>query len=111
MFTQTRDCRLRLNVITSAQNPIVKTFYAPYSVITSSQKFDMESLEPRRLCLQCVSTLAGTLLSGGSLFSVVMPQQFFSIPSQILSFGSVILLPVLIVVGAWTFAEWLSVDS
>ena len=71
----------------------------------------MESLEPRRLCLQCVSTFAGTLLSGGSLFSVVMPQQFFSMPSQILSFGSVALLPLLVVVGAWTFAEWLSVDS
>jgi|GEM_PF-2028072 len=81
------------------------------TVYSPSQKIDMESLEPRRLCLQCVSTLAATLLSGGSLFSVVMPQQFFSMPSQILSFGSVALLPLLLVVGAWTFAEWLSVDS
>ncbi len=68
-------------------------------------------MESRRLYLQCVSTLAGTLLSGGSLFSVIMPQQFFSMPSQLLSFGSIALLPLLIIVGTWTFAEWLSVDS
>jgi hypothetical protein len=71
----------------------------------------MESLEPRRLCLQCVSTLAGTLLSVGSLFSIVTPHQFFSIPLQILSFGSVALFPMLIAIGAWTFAESLSINS
>jgi hypothetical protein len=71
----------------------------------------MESLEPRRLCLQCVSAVSGTLLCGGSLFSVVMPQQFFSMPFQLLSFGSFALPPLVLVVGAWTLAESLSLDS